>query len=80
MYFNYGVINMQSIYFFLPSPNVVQNIVQMQLYIYLSVSIPVQGFYFVWGWVFFFPDSSMLIYVTSEAGPGKKKGSIFLYL
>lgn len=54
MYFNYGVINMQSIYFFLPSPNVVRNIVQMQLYIYLSVSIPVQGFYFVWGWVFFF--------------------------
>lgn len=73
MYFNYEVINMRSTFFFFsPSPNVVRNIVQMQLYIYLTVSIPVQGFLFNFIFVIFFPDSSVSIYVVSDAGPGKK--------
>lgn len=53
MYFNYEVMNMWSIYFLLPSPNVVHNIVQMRLYIYPSVSIPDQGFVFILFFLFF---------------------------
>lgn len=58
-----------------------RNIVQMQLYIYLPVSIPVQGFAFILFFLFFFlPDSPISIYGIAEAGPGKKKESILLYL
>lgn len=80
MYFNYEVINMRSTFFFFPpSPNVVRNTVQMQLYIYLTVSIPVQGFLFNFIFVIFFPDSSVSIYVISDAGPGKNNISFCTY-
>lgn len=70
MYFNYKAINMRSIYYFLlPSPNTVSNIIHMQLYscvcLFLSRGL---GLY-----SFFFPDSSISIYVMSEAGLGKKR-------
>lgn len=54
-----------------------RNIVQMHLYIYLSVSIPVQGSAFILFFLFFFlPDSFIAIYGIAEAGPGKKKKNL----